>query len=159
MDVFSKPKPAPKTASKKASSIDSSNSEGGAKAQAVAKPKAVNKRKQVKSSDSDSNSDSEDLMSRIRSKPAAGAKVGCFDCIVGKNIDSPFTRFAESWMFPLVLQKTKRWCDDDDDFDVDLLSLEKKGSSATATVAPHDKPARRCKPVTYQIFNSDSDDF
>lgn len=78
VDAFSKPKPASKTTSKKTLSVDSSNSEGGAKAPAVTKPKAVTKRKQVKSSDSNSDSDS-DLMSRIRAKPTAAAKVGCFE--------------------------------------------------------------------------------
>lgn len=162
VDVFSKPKPASKMTSKKALPTDSSSSEGGAKAQATAKPKAVTKRKQVKSSDSESNSDSEDLMSRIRGKPTAAAKVGCFLTAPAGSLprhnNSPFARFAESLVF-LLLQKTKRWCDDDDDdFDADLLSLEKKGSSSTATVAPQDKPARRCKPVSYQVFNSDSED-
>lgn len=61
-------------------------------------------------------------------------------------------------MFSLVLQKAKKWCDDDDEFDDDLLSLENKGSSSTATVPPRDKPSRARKPVTYQILNSDSED-
>lgn len=55
-------------------------------------------------------------------------------------------------MFSLVLQKAKRWCDDDDEFEDD------KGLSTTATVASRDKPARARKPVTYQVFNSDSED-
>lgn len=48
-------------------------------------------------------------------------------------------------MFSLVLQKPKKWCDDDDEFE---------GSSAAATVAPRDKPAR--KPLKY--LDSDSED-
>lgn len=124
VDAFSKPKPASKTSSKKMSSLDSSDSEGAAKAPAVTKPKAVAKRKKAGSDDSDS--DCDDLMSRIRAKTTAGSK------------------------------KTKKWCDDDDDED-SFLSLEDKGSSSAA-VAPRDKPSRARKPVTYQVFNSDSDD-
>lgn len=74
VDAFSKPKPASKTSSKKMSSLDSSDSEGGAKAPAVTKPKVVAKRKKAASDDSDS--DCDDLMSRIRAKTTAGTKVG-----------------------------------------------------------------------------------
>lgn len=73
VDAFSKPKPASKTSSKKMSSLDSSDSEGAAKAPAVTKPKAVAKRKKAGSDDSDS--DCDDLMSRIRAKTTAGTKV------------------------------------------------------------------------------------
>lgn len=60
-------------------------------------------------------------------------------------------------MFSLILQKAKKWCDDDDEFEDDLLSLESKGSSSAATVAPRNKPTRARKPVAYRISDSEDD--
>lgn len=100
VDAFSKPKPASKTSSKKTSSLDSSDSEGGAKAPAATKPKAVAKRKQAETDDSDS--DCDDLMSRIRAKTTAGTKVGSHerthrqDFEVFRGFRSQFEQFAES---------------------------------------------------------------
>lgn len=74
VDAFSKPKPVSKTSSKKTSSLDSSDSEGRAKAPTATKPKPIAKRKQAESDGSDS--DCDDLMARIRGKTtAANTKV------------------------------------------------------------------------------------
>lgn len=57
-------------------------------------------------------------------------------------------------MLFLVLQKAKRWCDDDED---SFQCADMAGSSDTAA-APRDKPSRARKPVKYQVFDSDSED-
>ncbi|KAM4624510.1 DNA topoisomerase 2-alpha [Polymixia lowei] len=71
LDALSKSKPASKT-TKKVPSIDSSDSEGKAKAP-VTKEKPAQKRKQIKDSD-DSDDSSGDLMSRIKGKTTAASK-------------------------------------------------------------------------------------
>lgn len=71
MDALTKAKPKAKTAAKKLPSFDSSDSEADVKAK-VTEKKPVRKRKQVVSEESDSSSD--DLMSRLKAKPAAGNK-------------------------------------------------------------------------------------
>uniref|UniRef100_A0A667ZV02 DNA topoisomerase 2 n=1 Tax=Myripristis murdjan TaxID=586833 RepID=A0A667ZV02_9TELE len=72
MDALSKPKPAPKAATKKVPSFDSSDSEAETKA-AAAKEKAAVKRKQAVASD-DSDSSSGNLMARIKGKTTAKTK-------------------------------------------------------------------------------------
>ncbi|XP_072312165.1 DNA topoisomerase 2-alpha [Eucyclogobius newberryi] len=94
-DALSKPKAKSAAVQKKVPSFDSSDSEAEEKVPA-AKAKAVLKRKKVESDDSGSESDN--LMSRLKAKPAAGNK------------------------------KAKKWVDDDDDDDSFNLSVEAEAS-------------------------------